>query len=133
MRNALAAIVCMCATGALAAGDFPVASCASWNGTVVERSGIDTRAAAMQGIVTKADLQDYCERDPGGETKPYGGSLSTDECVAKYMKKERRTKLVSEANCRRGTIKFRYGSDVSTAKFPLDPEADRSCASGLPP
>ncbi len=42
-RSALVAIACLCATGALAAGEFPVASCQSWNGTVVERWGIDHR------------------------------------------------------------------------------------------
>ena len=38
-------------TLALAAGDFPVASCKSWNGTVVEREGIDSAKASMRGIV----------------------------------------------------------------------------------
>ena len=54
---------------ARAAGDFPLASCKGWNGTVVERDGIDTTHATMRGIVTKADLQEYCERDPGGKTR----------------------------------------------------------------
>jgi hypothetical protein len=64
-------------TPAAAAGDFPVASCKTWNGTVVELSGINTSTAIMRGIITRADIQEYCERDPGGETKAYGGKLTT--------------------------------------------------------
>ena len=117
-----------------AAGDFPVASCKSWNGTVVERDGIDTAHASMRGIVTKADLQEYCERDPGGETKAYGGKLTTAQCVAGYLRKEARTTMVSEANCKAGTMVFSYGDGKPTrAKFPLGVDADTSCASGMPP
>lgn len=119
---------------ALAAGDFPVASCKSWNGTVVERDGIDTARASMRGIVTKADLLEYCERDPGGETKATGGRMTTAQCVAKYLRQEARTSMMSEANCRTGTVVFSYGDREPTrARFPLGPDADTSCASGMPP
>lgn len=121
------------AGSALAAGDFPVASCKSWNGTVVERSGTDSSAAMMKGIVTKADVQEYCERDPGGETQQYEGKLTTAQCVRKYQRQEARSELTASANCRTGTVRFRYGSRVSSARFPLGPEADTSCASGMPP
>lgn len=117
-----------------AAGDFPVASCSSWNGTVAGRSGVDTKSASMQGTVTKADLQEYCERDPGGETTKFGGQLSQAGCVEKYLKLEGQTKLTTEADCELGTIKFRYGSEApQEAKFPLEADADASCASGMPP
>ena len=112
---------------AWAAGDFPIASCKSWNGTIVERNAIDTPSANMRGIITKADLQ-YCERDPGGETRAYGGRLTTAECVAKYMREESRAQVFSRANCRTGTITFRYGSHQQSAKFPLGQDADMSCA-----
>lgn len=52
----------MIAAPAMAAGDFPVSSCKSWNATVIEREGIDSGGAMMKGIITKADLQEYCER-----------------------------------------------------------------------
>ncbi|MBB3020415.1 hypothetical protein FHR70_003496 [Microvirga lupini] len=117
-----------------AGGDFPVASCKSWNGTVVERLGIDTSAATMRGIITKADLEEYCERDPGGETKQYGGKLTTGQCVSRYQKTERNIVLAAQADCRAGTIQFRYGSQAPRkVRFPLGEEADTSCASGLPP
>ncbi len=91
-------------TSALAAGDFALASCKGWNGTVVERNGINTRSASMRGIITKADIQEYCERDPGGETRQYGGKLTVAQCVAKYMREEGKAKLYAEANCSAGTI-----------------------------
>ncbi|MDO9425199.1 MAG: hypothetical protein Q7T93_00020 [Methylobacterium sp.] len=116
----------------LAAGDFPVASCKSWNRTVVERNGIDPARASMRGIVTKADLQEYCERDPGGETKFYGGKLTTAQCVAGHLRKEART-MASEADCKAGTVVFSYGEGQPTrAKFPLGAAADTSCASAMP-
>lgn len=119
---------------ALAAGDFPAASCKGWNGTVVERDGIDTARASMAGVVTKADMQEYCERDPGGETKAYGGRLTTRQCVERYLAQERRTRLVSRADCRSGRITYSYGGrEPVSARFPLGPDADTSCASGMPP
>src|SRR4051794_24715547 len=119
---------------ALAAGDFPLASCKGWNGTVVERNGIDTPAATMRGIITKADLQEYCERDPGGETKEFGGNLTTAQCVTKYFLSDSRVQLAASANCRTGVVQYRYGNrSPQQAKFPLRPDADTSCASGMPP
>ncbi|WP_345821625.1 hypothetical protein ABC766_07170 [Methylobacterium fujisawaense] len=121
-------------TPTLAAGDFPLASCKGWNGTVVERDGIDTARAAMRGIVTKADLQEYCERDPGGETKQFGGKLTTAQCVASYLRSEGRATMTAEANCRTGTVGYRYGNgQVRKARFPFGADADTSCASGMPP
>lgn len=118
----------------LAAGDFPLASCKGWNGTVVERDGIDTARATMRGIVTKADLQEYCERDPGGETKQYGGKLTTAQCVANYLRSEGRATMAAEANCRAGTVSYRYGDrQTGRAHFPQGADADTSCASGMPP
>lgn len=118
----------------LASGSFPVASCAGWSGTAVEQDGINTPSATMTGMITKDDLQEYCERDPGGETKPNGGKLTVAQCVAKYYKEEGRTVLASKANCRTGTIEFRYGSNApQRARFPLGEDADTSCASGKPP
>lgn len=117
-----------------AAGDFPLASCKGWNGTVIERGGIDTARATMRGMITKADLQEYCERDPGGETKAYGGKLTTAQCVANYLRSEGRATMTAEANCRAGTVSYRYGErQGGKARFPLGPDADTSCASGMPP
>ncbi|AWN55349.1 hypothetical protein DK412_01695 [Methylobacterium sp. 17Sr1-1] len=119
---------------ARAAGDFALASCKGWNGTIVEREGIDTASARMRGIVTKADLQEYCERDPGGETRQSGGRLTVKQCVEKYLRQEARAALSAQANCRTGVISYRYGDrNAGRARFPLRADADTSCASGLPP
>lgn len=119
---------------ARATGDFPLASCKRWNGTVFERDGIDTTHATMRGIVTKADLQEYCERDPGGETKQFGGKLTTAQCVANYLRSEGRATMAAEANCRAGTVSYRYGDrKAGRARFPLGADGDTSCASGNPP
>lgn len=118
---------------ASAAGDYPVSSCKGWNGTVTERDGLDTRRATMSGIVTKADVQEYCERDPGGETKAFGGRLTTTQCVDKYVASTSGVTLSSRANCDSGTIAYRYDGVERRARFPLGPFVDRSCASGMPP
>lgn len=129
------AVACMTAASpAMAAGDFPLASCKGWNGTVTERDGIDTARATMRGVITKADLQEYCERDPGGETKAYGGKLTKAQCVTKYLREEGGSPLSAEADCRAGTVSYRYGSrQAGRARFPIGPDGDTSCASGMPP
>ncbi|CAO4183655.1 hypothetical protein [Methylorubrum aminovorans] len=117
-----------------AAGDFPLASCKGWDGTIIARDGIDSISASMRGIITKADIQEYCERDPGGETKQYGGKLTVRQCIDLYLREEGRATMSAQANCRAGTITYQYGGRVSgRARFPLGPDADTSCASGMPP
>ena len=119
---------------AFAAGDFPMASCAGWNGTVTEREGIDTARASMAGIVTKADLQEYCERDPGGETRANGGRSTKARCVNRLLPETRTAKSTSRADCRTGRISYSYGGrEPVVARFPLARDADTSCASGMPP
>ena len=75
----------LCCNVAYAAGDFPLASCKGWNGTIVESSGVNSQSAVIRGIVTKADVQEYCERDPGGVTKQYGGKLTAGQCVSQVL------------------------------------------------
>ncbi|KAB7781897.1 hypothetical protein [Methylorubrum populi] len=88
----------------------------------------------MRGIITKADLQEYCERDPGGETKRYGGKLTKSQCVENHLRTEGRSTMTAEANCRTGTVSYHYGdSQGARARFPLGADADTSCASGMPP
>lgn len=133
LRTAFALSI-LAVTAAHAAGDFPLASCKGWDGTIIERNGIDTASASMRGIITKADIQEYCERDPGGETKQYGGKLTVHQCVERHHREEGRTTMSAQANCRAGMIAYQYGSRVSgRARFPLGPDADTSCASGMPP
>jgi hypothetical protein len=122
------------AGSAKAAGDFPLASCSGWSGTVVDISGVDGKSARMDGIVTKADLREYCERDPGGETTQTSGSLTVGQCVDKYWKEERGAKMRATADCKKGTLTLKDGSQkLRTVRFPLGTDAETSCASGMPP
>jgi hypothetical protein len=109
--------------------DFPIASCKSWNGTIVSVEGIDSTRAIMIGTITSKNLLEYCERDPGGETVEYGGKLTVQQCVEKYKSETQRLELRSIANCRDGSIVF----GRSSARFPLKANADTSCGSGMPP
>jgi len=52
--SAAGAAFMLASGGACAAGDVSLASCKGWNGTVVERDGIDTSRATMSGIITEA-------------------------------------------------------------------------------
>jgi len=121
------------ATPVLAA-EFPLASCKGWNGTLVTRMGTNSRTAAIEGILTQADVQEYCERDPGGETIAYGGKLTIDQCVSKYLKTNGKDKFRSTANCEDGALSF-YPSrgKARRVEFPLPQDSDTSCASGMPP
>ncbi|GAU86873.1 hypothetical protein [Bosea sp. BIWAKO-01] len=74
----------------------------------------------IKSIVTKADLQEYCERDPGGEVKPPGSRPGISQCVARYLKTESGSELIAMANCPAGLLEFQYGSNSPRRlKFPL--------------
>ena len=121
-------------SAAFASRDFPLASCKSHNGTIIEKSGINTSRALIKGIVTKADIQEYCERDPGGSTIKYGGKETVAMCVEKIYRQEKDTQLIAVANCSTQVLTFRDGSNQEKqVRFPLAPSANQSCASGMPP
>ncbi|RWX06039.1 hypothetical protein EHI42_32125 [Rhizobium hidalgonense] len=116
------------------AAEFPLASCAGWNGTLVSRSGTDSSAAVMEGNVNQANFQEYCERDPGGETRAHGGKLTVKQCVAMYTKENGRDTFRSTANCSEGTLSFEPSAGTpQSVTFPLPENSDVSCASGMPP
>jgi hypothetical protein len=123
---AVALSVCV-ANPSLASGDFPRASCKTWNGTVVGISGVDTSNARMTGIVSRADVQEYCDRAAGDETLPSGRKLTTAQCVGRYFRKLRRVKLLARADCARATVEFHDGDRVERLQLPAE---DASCASG---
>ena len=115
-------------------GDFPLASCKSNNGTITEKSGINTERALIKGMITKADIQEYCERDPGGSTIAHGGKLTVTQCVTSMYQRVAKDEMYALANCNTGYLKFRYGtSPEKNVKFPLNRDFDTSCASGMPP
>jgi hypothetical protein len=112
-------------------GNYSLASCSGWNGTITEISGQDRPSARMSGTVTEPDLVEYCERDPGGTTIKYGGTKTIGECVEE-LSLEANVRLRTVANCETGVLRFFYDSQPErTMRLPL-PE-DTSCASGLPP
>ncbi|MBB4114534.1 MULTISPECIES: hypothetical protein [Rhizobium] len=116
------------------AADFPLASCAGWNGTLISRTGIDSSTAVMEGKLTRADFQEYCKRDPGHETRAHGGKLTVKQCVAMYTKESGKDTFHSTANCSEGTLSFEPSAgEPQSVTFPLPENSDVSCASGMPP
>ena len=115
---------------------FPLASCKGWNGTINVMDGLNSTKATMTGSVLAKDLREYCTRDPGGETTNYGGKLSIEQCVEKYLA-QKNDPLTTTANCETGDLVFeRYlngEKKTTTVSFPLAIGTDRSCASGLMP
>jgi hypothetical protein len=117
---AMALSVCV-TSPSLAFGDFPRASCGTWNGTVVGMSGVNTRHARMSGIITRADVQEYCDRDSGSETIRNGGKLTVAQCVARYYRKLRHVKLLARADCARATLEFHDGNyPVQRVQIPVE-------------
>lgn len=115
-------------------GDYPLASCTFNNGTIIEKTGVNTDKAMIKGIVTRADIEEYCERDPGGMTKKTGGKLTLRQCVEQEYRDQKEFVLETTASCPLKTLRFRInGKLISSIKFPLSLDADTSCASGVPP
>ncbi|MBY5407956.1 hypothetical protein HFO98_05595 [Rhizobium leguminosarum] len=135
MRTSLMSMVLFTLTmSAAQAADFPLASCSGWDGTLVSRTDTDSSAAVMEGNVTQANFQEYCERDPGYETKAHGGKLTVKQCVAKYTRSNGKDTFRSTANCSEGTLSFEPSAGKPwRVTFPLPENSDVSCASGMPP
>ena len=56
--------------------------------------------ASAKGQITEADFLEYCERDPGGETIPYGGKLTVRQCAQREQTTTSERTFVSRANCK---------------------------------
>lgn len=113
--------------------DFPLASCAGWNGTLLSKSGIGTAKAEILGVVTKANIQEYCERiHDNGDDKTLAGRVA--KCMRETVPEHAGETISATANCTKGEMRFVNARGKSTrAKFPLQPDSDQSCASGMPP
>ena len=68
--------------------------------TLIELDGVDTDHASAKGQITEADFLEYCERDPGGETIPYGGKLTVRQCAQREQTTTSERTFVSRANCK---------------------------------
>lgn len=134
MMSGFVATLVASSFSAFASGDFPLASCAGWNGSIVDKIGVGSADAHLLGLVTAGDLLEYCERDPGGSTIANGGTQTVTDCLNELKATEENVVLKTTANCRTGELSFQYGNNTPrTAVFPLDDYADTSCASGLLP
>lgn len=119
---------------AYAFGDYPLASCKSNNGTIIEKTGVNTDKARIKGLITRDDIQEYCERDPGGITRENGGGLTVNQCVEQEYRDQKEFVLETTASCHLKTLRFRInGKLIRSIRFPLRQDADTSCASGVPP
>ncbi len=86
------------------AAEFPLSSKA-WQATVVKIDGINSSNAMAVGEVKAANAEEYCERDPGGETTQYGGKLTKEQCIQKVLTKEKGKLYSASADCPRKTIR----------------------------
>lgn len=133
MRSFLFVATIFLIPAACLSADYPLASCSSWNATLIERSGANTRMAIIKGLTTKPDFVEYCLRDPGGETVDHGGKLSVDQCVDKYMRSNGNQFYSATADCDAARITSTVADKVVKMKFPVGGNFDTSCAGGYPP
>lgn len=110
------------------AGDYAVASCKTWNGTITQARNQNTSKAEMTGVVSDGDIMEYCMRSsaPQNYTK----------CLNETRITTKTSELYTVANCQDSTMIFYYkdarNQYVTRANFKTKP-ADLSCSSGLTP
>jgi hypothetical protein len=114
-------------------GSYPLSSCKGKNGTITELTGQDTKEAVMTGHYSYDDYLEYCQRDPGGETKSNGGRLTLKQCIDQNRKDSQGREPRSVANCEAGQITLMIAEYRKSVRFPLQKNADTSCASGVQP
>src|SRR5690606_23114516 len=91
-------------------GDFALKTgYRDWNATVTSLEGVNSTAATMTGAVTRADVDEYCERTDGGD---YG---SKSACVAEVLKLDGGKTYVTTANCPAGTLSSSWGANFTLA------------------
>jgi len=81
-----------------------------WQSTVVKIEGVNTSKALAVGEVKQPDAAEYCERDPGGMTKRYGGKLTKEQCIEQILREEKGKLYSASADCPRKTILTEFGS-----------------------
>ena len=88
---------------------FPVSS-KGVQATIVATSGRDTSQALAIGQVQDANLREYCNRDPGGMTTTYGGSMSISQCVKAMNREVGGKKYSASANCPAKRVSVHWGN-----------------------
>lgn len=97
----------LCATSGYSA-DFPTAD-KMYGATIIKIQNIDSDDALAIGEVRRPNAEEFCERDPGGLTKKYGGKLTFQQCVDYILKKERGRKVSATADCFRKKVTLDSG------------------------
>jgi hypothetical protein len=88
--------------------DFPLSS-KGYAATVIQIKNIDSNNAFAIGQVMRPNAEEYCNRDPGGETKKYGGKLTIQQCFNKVLKEESGKKVSATADCLRKKVTVDWG------------------------
>jgi len=83
--------------------------------TIVAMSGKDTSQALAIGQVQDANLHEYCNRDPGGMTTRYGGSMSISQCVKAMNREMGGKKYSASANCPAKIVTVHWGNTYKLA------------------
>jgi hypothetical protein len=91
------------------AKDFPLVS-KMWGATIIKIEGINTSKAMAVGEVKYQNAKEYCDRDPGGETKQYGGKLTKEQCIQKVLREEEGKIHYLSADCKTRTLANDFGS-----------------------
>jgi hypothetical protein len=97
------------APGFAIAAELPLSS-KGWQSTVVKIEGVNTSKALAVGEVRRPNAAEYCERDPGGMTKKYGGKLTKEQCIERVLREEKGKLYSASADCPRKTILTEFGS-----------------------
>lgn len=113
--------------------DFPLASCKSWNGTIVSYVGIGTKKSEIIGTVTRDNVKEYCDRIyDNGDASDKTPLIA--QCIKETVSKSAGVRVSATADCSTGRLSFTDETGrARVVRFPLAPDADVSCASGMPP
>ena len=81
----------------------------------------------MKGVVTRADLYEYCERQHRGESEINEGNtairLKIKKCIEQEYAEQKNIKYMATANCSKGTLSTDSGASQLNLKFP-DPNLE---------
>lgn len=100
----LALFVCQTAV----AGEFPL-STKGYQATITKITGQNTDHAIALGQVMRPNAEEYCNRDPGGITKQYGGQLTIAQCIEGILTYEKDKKVSATADCPRKKVTAEWG------------------------
>jgi hypothetical protein len=81
-----------------------------WQATLIRLEGVNTSKALAVGQVRYQNAKEYCERDPGGITKRYGGRLTNEQCIQEVLRQEQGKLYSASADCPRKILLSHIGS-----------------------